>query len=728
MRKIQAGQALPLALVLALFGVLGGLVLYNTGQSATEKARLANVADAAAYSGLQWQARALNFSGYTNRAMVANQVSLAQAVTLTSWTHYGAIMSGNLSRVLTAIPFLNAIAAGVDTVMETIRRVVEPVAQAMLSVIDGVNRGVSIAQEAMYQSSYIATPEIVTAVVKQSNPDFSAETAYTLGGVVGNLHTWQGFAERVSNTDSDIDHMRERADIIRDSRDPFTRARNWSLFGGFMWVVPGLQADLVKEGETRLIEAEGDNGLEWEWKAKDTMSLQTRTLSLFGWNYHELPIGYGEAIANTDEDVTIEAGACSSFAEWSNCKQWGRYNEDAERFADVNMRSLRGGDSRAEMSGYSGLNAFRRLTDETTESGFPTIKLRVEVEMDAQALTSSNEMVAAGVFQTPTQMPGSAMSSISIAEAYFKAPDVDHQGRQGESIEFANLYSPWWDVRLAPVSDLERLAAFTLRAGVDGVSELLDVDGNGSVVSGGDVLADAADGVLSDMVEDMFGDLADEAEQAIQDALVDVIETAVRDILNGVVSGATGGHVDADDVQGWVQDIAQDAADDSTSIQESVDESMREVDALQAEFARIDAVMNERFPPVFDTHVADYEARTFALRQRLAGQIGRPVGPFSVFRGTHFSDSSRELIRELDRERNSFIADLAVLYRDMVNEQTDRFEMTFGMARDVIVTAVAAYNANDGAIDWSLFGADLVEESMATTDEDVGDSDDESDA
>ena len=57
----QEGQVLPLGLALLVFGVLGAFVLFNTGQVATNKMKLANAADAAAYSGTLWQARALNF-------------------------------------------------------------------------------------------------------------------------------------------------------------------------------------------------------------------------------------------------------------------------------------------------------------------------------------------------------------------------------------------------------------------------------------------------------------------------------------------------------------------------------------------------------------------------------------------------------------------------------------------------------------------------------------------
>ena len=55
------------------------------GEQSIEKIKLQNTADAAAYSAAVAEARDYNFSAYTNRAMVANQVAVAQFVGMTSW-------------------------------------------------------------------------------------------------------------------------------------------------------------------------------------------------------------------------------------------------------------------------------------------------------------------------------------------------------------------------------------------------------------------------------------------------------------------------------------------------------------------------------------------------------------------------------------------------------------------------------------------------------------------
>ncbi len=59
--------------------------MFSMGEQSIEKIKLQNTADAAAYSAAVAEARDYNFSAYTNRAMVANQVAVAQFVGLTSW-------------------------------------------------------------------------------------------------------------------------------------------------------------------------------------------------------------------------------------------------------------------------------------------------------------------------------------------------------------------------------------------------------------------------------------------------------------------------------------------------------------------------------------------------------------------------------------------------------------------------------------------------------------------
>lgn len=93
LRLNQQGQALPLALVLLVAVAALAFYMFNTGQLVQEKIRLTNTADAVAYSAGVYEARVLNYDAYTNRAIIANEIAIGQAVGLASWTKYASVTS-----------------------------------------------------------------------------------------------------------------------------------------------------------------------------------------------------------------------------------------------------------------------------------------------------------------------------------------------------------------------------------------------------------------------------------------------------------------------------------------------------------------------------------------------------------------------------------------------------------------------------------------------------------
>jgi len=85
----QKGQAMVFSLLFMAVCIMTLLILYNQGQLVKNRVQIENAADAAVYSQAKLAARNLNFIAYTNRAMVANEVSIGQMVALLSWAkHY----------------------------------------------------------------------------------------------------------------------------------------------------------------------------------------------------------------------------------------------------------------------------------------------------------------------------------------------------------------------------------------------------------------------------------------------------------------------------------------------------------------------------------------------------------------------------------------------------------------------------------------------------------------
>lgn len=582
MGRSQKGQALPLGLALVAAGSLGALVLFNTGQVATDKARVANTADAAAYSGMVWQARAMNFQAYTNRAMVANQVSMAQAVSLNSWVAYADQTATNIATVLAGVPFVNAFTSGFAQVMEVVKQIVQPITDAMVTVIDIINGALEVSQEAMFVSSFIATPDVVRKVVEASDPRFDADTAYSLAGLYQNLDQWNSFTEEFEA--DDLAAMGERAGVIMESRDDFTDRRNWEFFDSFwFYSTPFTRHKIFREGDTRLVMVPGSGGeLGWEWMAKDTMAFQTRIWRPFrSTKKIEVPIGWASSYANNTGGGSIVQSICRNrFGSLpAGCSFVGA-NKSSERLADSAPYTNR-------MTGYSGVRAYRSLSvaSRELEGHDPLLRLRIEVAMDLPDTRSSEDVITGDRFKTDIVGPGGKMSSVSVAEVYYRRPEAYTTASAARQREAANGYNPYWDVRLGPVSLEERLVALGLRAaeggggsappayegtpdfggnddGGDDTDSGADSNGGGGTTGGsgnelpgyasslaeaygideGSVqgLVASRGGISADLVEGFARQQVGEITSMLEDELEDAIDEAIEEIIAGIVSSSIG--------------------------------------------------------------------------------------------------------------------------------------------------------------------------------------------
>lgn len=86
--KHPKGQVIVGVLGIILVSGLLLIMLFNNGLALREKTRLVNAADAVAYSEGIITARRLNFLAYTNRAVVANHLTAGHAVIYMSWLNY----------------------------------------------------------------------------------------------------------------------------------------------------------------------------------------------------------------------------------------------------------------------------------------------------------------------------------------------------------------------------------------------------------------------------------------------------------------------------------------------------------------------------------------------------------------------------------------------------------------------------------------------------------------
>lgn len=445
-KAFQKGQALPVGLALFMFLGLTSLVLYNTGQTASDKTRIVNTADAAAYSGLLWQARAMNFQAYTNRAMVANQVAMAQAVSLNSWAAYIRETGSNVNDLLGWIPYIGAVTNIIDRIGEMIYRFMDPITKGMLSVVNVINKMIGPAQEAMYYSTFASTPDVVNSVVKANRTikglsdnaerDIRWDTAYSVVSAANNLNDWRSLTEKF-----DKDHVparRERAAMINQSKDEFTKKRDWKFFNFWIPITPLNWVRVEKQGTTRLIEK--NNG--YEWKAKDDVSLRTKRYTWRGTKYSELPVGYAESFANSQNGDTFDKS--------------NRWFGNRQKHAQYLGEHL----NQEKMGGYDGLQAYRSLSVDVRKSeDKPSLLLRVEIELDTSEVDDSEALGVTGEFRSKVDAPAHVLTSVGSAELYFEKPCIDNACKE----EYANGYNPFWDVRLKKTGTAQKMAAYATR-------------------------------------------------------------------------------------------------------------------------------------------------------------------------------------------------------------------------------------------------------------------------
>ncbi|MEM8499604.1 MAG: pilus assembly protein TadG-related protein [Pseudomonadota bacterium] len=462
-KHAQNGQALPIGLALILMGALATLVLFNTGKLASEKSNLANTADAAVYSGLVWQARTLNFQAYTNRAMVANQVSMAQLVSIGSWTNYGRISAQNVDYAIGWIPVVAPFTSAAVNIMTQVENIVQSAVKVAIPIIDAINGVLSIAQEAVYNASYVVTPEVVSSIVKSNDPRYRASSTYALAAQARNSAAWEDLTQRYSGSGEEI---HRKVTVIESSRDRFSSDRGWNRMKPLpsrIYVTPIDRFKIVKEGSTRLVRS-GDS---WEWRGKDTLSVHWDHFSCWRckWRSEELPMGWGQNYAYSD-----------SQCPGGDCSGWMRSNPRAEELADLEGESL--GDI------YSGVKSHRSLKDLSNNSRDVRVTLHVEIEVgngNVRTAEKINQLGSAnppdgqlatglepGLFYTDDYYADDDMASMSSAEVFFERPvlaagDQLQVAGVGGVHEYANLFNPYWDVRLIEVSEKERQLAWLSR-------------------------------------------------------------------------------------------------------------------------------------------------------------------------------------------------------------------------------------------------------------------------
>jgi hypothetical protein len=454
--KRQRGQALVFGIFLLFISLLTMFFLFNTGQLTREKTKLVNTADAVAYSGGLLEARALNFDAYTNRAMIANEVAIAQMVSVSSWAQYiGGLPAGmalNYSyycaepigkgMVTTA-----ALCGGTQYASE----VIEPTAEAIETAAETVTIAseafkviLKSAQSFLHAKLAIASRQELMQAVAQANYQNDGTVVVDEALLDDNFST---FTHAYVKDGDKGDERGRIGDVAKAAayKDNFVRQRSWtdtSLLPTCVDPFSLMNYDhMDRRGGTELLGYD-------EWKAMDTASHHRWYLVTPGWleffipycDQYESPLSSGaqEAVNGDEQSGGSYGGSPGDNPVASGMASAGQWS-------------------------YSGMPEIHDLSADALKEKNPKLRLAVHLTRAKDQVRTSDGasfIKVGGRLAVYNSKPAAGViAAVSAAEVYFDRPENRGDGKK----ELGSLFNPFWHVRLAPVSGAIKDTAASLQ-------------------------------------------------------------------------------------------------------------------------------------------------------------------------------------------------------------------------------------------------------------------------
>ena len=517
----QHGQAV--VFVLAFLGVilLSMVFLFKSGQLTTEKMQLQNGADGAASTASMLEARSMNFSAYTNRAMVANEVAIGQMVGLLSWadeiTAIGEtfeVLGGvlDLTVVLAeAGAALNAVGGGFIEAGEVMTKGLLAVAPLVTRGISTVNKVYSLSQEIYHLTTILLVTNVIFQSLEdnvQGTPDdYFLKRLFAPGekgarlsplgliALAGHLASYvDGFSTRYALKDTGtgkdaLAGMGRLAATIREGRDPFSSGdttpvhgisqdRGWALKGS---ATTGIDIKLVRLTGTLTfgIESAGgseirhkDNAFVWSgvdaasWE--DSIDLRFHT-PVHTYHRHKrlpgLPLAGGAYQANGGKQSLNPADMPVILRQYGTPRAYGRAAEHTGGWIEAGVRIA---ENSVPGSPYSNLQSYRDV-DPDKKGGskilpFTSPFFLVGVIRPMKDIEGQGPQFAAPLdLPSATELDGS-LGAIAKAEVFHRRPDdLSYFQRKDGKTEKDNFFSPFWQARLVKTSSFDRFVSLALQ-------------------------------------------------------------------------------------------------------------------------------------------------------------------------------------------------------------------------------------------------------------------------
>lgn len=500
----QRGQALIFITVTAVIVLLAMLATFNVGQLTFHRVKLQNTADSVVYSAAVASARDLNFTAYMNRAVIANQVQVAQMVSLTGWArNFDDTYNGPLSSIgqtianLSSLSFMWSVPLNIVKPLSSgLKSAIDPLAGPAVKILDVLIVALGTASEAYHYAMLLSIPaDVIPKVLEANEPEASISPygVVALGlSVVNNLTFVKKFTP--SNETDGVDRM---ANVTQASTDLFYKNRSlppvWPLpmlidptrlftYG----LGPLLMIQFHSGGGTLKTKASNSTDHLKGWSSLDATGLfviMCLTIPVFGipvpipFPLPPLPVGRGAAIAGANGWASSEGLMPLNNFDHRNADNTGVDPAAAVSYGAAHfnpMTAIPAWIKVAEGPGTNldtsaGLRPYLDLKDNadgktsnqaTTGTGTNHRNNRapawlIEIERPASGLLTSSTGAyqigggTDGQLNLSSKMKNGNIRALSKAEAYFSRPSELFARSDGKT-EWGSLYSPYWQARLQP--------------------------------------------------------------------------------------------------------------------------------------------------------------------------------------------------------------------------------------------------------------------------------------
>ncbi len=465
----QRGQTILWFLATAAACCCALALVYNVGQVANKKEATVNAADATALSGALVEARMLNFEAYTNRAMIANEVTIAQMVSLDSWVQYDDKFAQWIAIYSSFVPGLDEATAAVAGIADEVYSVIDGVVRVPIALAEASNELLWGARQVANSVAPIAAHEIATQIASaNATTEMENFDAAQLLLQNSNLNQWNSFT-----SDYNDDQRANAKQVILNSRDQFSWVRGngaliddvvnpaLEIFGittEFFVGYPGVQ----KTSGTATLQGYD------HWEAQDSLDPTFASTKYCKFLFISLPCGFNSPSvipvslpiayggADADADGTYGTDQCNYRPTTTNCTM-AVNNASVIDWEGTNGKGIPNIIDLAQ--GLSTINpcSTNNASDGPSLSYVAAVQKAGAATQTTQLLNMNNvdEPGPQGSAQMTDQLQNDSLTSISAACTFFLRPDLStkdiSQGNLARADgvhEYASLYNPYWQSRL----------------------------------------------------------------------------------------------------------------------------------------------------------------------------------------------------------------------------------------------------------------------------------------